>query len=669
MRNKKLLGLVLVILGFTLLTLTGIRTISNPEIFTHIALGQAGSVKADPLSYTMGNEKWINMHPLYNQIVYVLWSLGGAGLITLVHVLIVLASFIMMFRFGREWGGPLSQTLALLLCARLMIPLFNPGPDAFFMLFTALFVTLLYRVKNFVLLAAVLLVLQVLWTNIHPSFLLGPLLILFFAVENWRETRKTSRTAVITPLTARLFGLFAASLLVTLINPNLINLHRHIIANWALLTGTEGLEWISLFNSYFSQKFISGLTLFSLLLGAGGLITLQRRLPSMITLLALIGAFLTVRSIGSLHLFAFLAFPFLILSFNAISEYLSRPLTAVLKTSNSFLHTLLSAVTLILVVASIGSLVTNRAYARIGSASQFGLGVQKDAFPVAAAGILARDDFPKHMINIAHDGGYIALLVPDRKVFCDTRISFYGTDFYQTLDHALLGQRDAWKTILSTWNPHAVVLNACWPDAGAFVNRLIASKVWKLVYFDGSTVILVRDIPEYSTLINDPAIQKYGVRVLEQSRRDYIRKNKGIIKAGNPSRLIGAGGIYLVLNRPKEAETIYSALTTGNPYMAGGWLGLGQSMILQKQLSKGIGYMEKAADITPQSGRIWMNLFQAYRMKGDKEKARAASAKLKKFFKADQAPVEQEAAVQKKSARGPEQIPDGSDLEMPSQLK
>ena len=60
----------------------------------------------------------------------------------------------------------------------------------------------------------------------------------------------------------------------------------------------------------------------TLILGAGGLITLQKRLPSMITTLALIGAFLTVRSIGSLHLFAFLAFPFMVLSFNAVSEYL-----------------------------------------------------------------------------------------------------------------------------------------------------------------------------------------------------------------------------------------------------------------------------------------------------------------------------------------------------------
>jgi tetratricopeptide (TPR) repeat protein len=668
MSSKKSLGLVLVVLGFILLALTGIRTISSPDIFTHIALGQAHSVKIDALSYTMTGQPWINMNPLYNSLVFALWSMGGAGLVTLVHVLVVLASFIMMFRFGKEWGGPVSQGLALLLCARLMLPVFNPGPSVFFMLFTSLFLTLLYRIKNFNLLAVILLVLQVLWTNMHPSFLFGPALILFFAIENWQETRQRSRASMVTPLTTKLFGLSAVALAVTLINPNLINLHRHILTNWILLTGTETLEWISLFSNSFPQSFISSLTIFALILGAGGLITLQKRLPSLTTTLALIGAFLTVRSIGSLHLFAFLAFPFMILSFNAVSEYLSRTLTTVMKTSDATLHRILSIITGILLVASITSLITNRSYTNIGSASRFGLGVEEGAFPVAAAGILSRDDFPKTILNIAHDGGYIAMQTPGRKIFCDTRASFYGAEFYKTLNRALLGQPGAWKTVLSEYNPHAVVLNACWPDAGALANRLIASKVWKLVYFDGSTVILVRDLPEYATLINDPAIQKYGMKVLEHAQAECL-KSKGLIKAGNSSRMVGAGSVYLALNRPKQAQDVYETLIKSSPNMAGAWLGLGQSMILQKQISKGLEYIEKAAKITPRSSRVWMGLFQAYRLKGDEENARNAADQLNKFFKAEKATIEQQAETeQKKAVQKPVQKPE-VDLQMPQQLK
>jgi hypothetical protein len=676
MSNKKSLGLVLIILGFILLTLTGIHTISSPDIFTHIALGQAGNVKADTISYTMSGQTWINMNPLYNSMVASLWNLGGAGLVTLVHVLALLAAFIMMLHFSKEWGGPVSQGLALLVCAHLLLPVFNPGPGIFFILFTALFLTLLYRVKNFNLLAILLVVLQILWTNIHPSFLFGPALILFFAFENWQKTRNASRTTMVTPLTAKLLGLSVVALLVTLINPNLINLHRHIFSNWMVLTGKENIEWISLFGQFFSQDVFNNLTRFALLLGAAGLITLQKRLPTMITLLALTGAILSVISPDMTHLFAFFAFPFMILSFNAVSEYLSRTLTMVFKTSDTMLHDLLAVITLILIIISAGSLITNRAYINMGSASRFGLGVEEGAFPVAAADILSRTDFPKNILNIAHDGGYIAMKAPGRKIFCDTRISFYGEEFYKTLDAALRGQPGAWKTVLSDWNPHAVVLNGCWPDAGALASRLISSGVWKLVYFDGATVILVRDLPEYATLIKDSAIQNQGVAILEKSRIEYLEQSKGFVKAGNPARLIGAGGIYLALNRPQEAQSFYEALTQNSPNMAGAWLGLGQCLILQKQLSKGLAYMEKAANITPHNGRVWIGLFQVYQLKGDEGKARNAADQLNKFYKAEKATVEQQAVKeQRKPARKPAdtsatpaQQP-GSTPEMPDQLK
>ncbi len=668
MSSKRSLGLILIVFGFILITLTGIRTLSNPELFTHIALGQAAGSGGDPLSYTMAGQTWVDLNPLYNKLAALLWTAGGAGLITIVHVLVMLTAMILMYLFGRKWGGPLSQGLALLLCAWLLLPVFNPAPVAFALLFSALFVTLLYRVKNFGVLAVLLLILQMLWTNMHPSFIFGPILILFFAIENWQKTRTASRVALVTPLTTRLFGLAVMALTVTLANPNLINLHRYIFANWLTLTGTDGLEWISLFSSGFPQGFITSLTLFSLILGAGGLITLQKKLPAMITLLALVGAFLTVRSIGSLQSFTLLALPFMILSFNSVGEYLSRSLSTAFKANEKVMHDVTAVVTILLMIFTAGSLATNGAYVNIGSASEFGLGLEDESFPFAAAGLLQRDDFPEKILNIAHDGGYIAVADPGRKVFCDTRTSFYGTDFYKTLNRALLGQAGAWKAIMSDWNPHAVVLNGAWPDSGALANRLVASKAWKLVYFDGATIILVRDLPEYKTLINDPSIQKYGIKVLEDTRRAYIAGNQGLFKAGNSSRLIGAGGIYLALNRPAEAESIYKTLTRHCPDMSKAWLGLGQSLILQKRLSEGITYMERAADITPHSSRVWMGLYQAYRLKGDKAKTQEAAQQLNKFFQADEATVEQREATENKNAVKPD-LPGNGAPELPAELK
>lgn len=669
MSTKKSIGLVLVVFGFLLITLTGIRTISSPDLFTHIALGGSEASSGDPISYTMADQQWVTLHPLYNKLAAALWTAGGAPLITLVHVALMLAAFILMFRFGKEWGGPVSSGLALLLCAWLILPICTTGPTTVALFFTSLFVTLLYRMKNFTVLAVLLLALQFLWTNMHPSFLFGPILILFFALENRQASRTASRTSPVTPLTTRLFVLTGAALLVTLINPNLINLHTHVIANWSLLTGTKGMEWISLYSSGFPQGFITSLTIFALVLGAGGLITLQKKLPPVITFLALVGAFLTVRSIGALQSFTVLALPFMMLSFNSVSEYLSRTLTILFKASEDVLHHVMAVITLVLMLASAGIIVTNSAYASIGSAAEFGLGVEEEAFPVAAEKVLDRDDFPERILNIGHDGGYLFVQNPGRKVFADTRTTLYGPDFYKTLNRALLGQAGAWKTIMADWNPHAVVLNGAWPDSGALANRLVASGAWKLVYFDGATVILVRDRPEYATLINDPSIQKYGLSILEETRKKYIADNAGIMKSGNSSRLIGAGGIYLALNRPKEAEAVYRILTRHTPNMSFAWLGLGQSLMFQKKISEGITYMEKAAEITPRSSRVWMGLYRAYRLKGDKKNVDKAAEQLNKFFQADEATIEQRNVTERKKPESAKQLKSKDEPSLPNELQ
>jgi len=92
-------------------------------------------------------------------------------------------------------------------------------------------------------------------------------------------------------------------------------------------------------------------------------------------------------------------------------------------------------------------------------------------------------------------------------------------------------------------------------------------------------------------------------------------------------------------------------------------------MILQKQLTKGLGYMEQAAAITPRSARVWMGLLQAYRMKQDEPNARKAAEQLNKFFQAEEATVEQqEAATQKKAAAKKVQQEENG-LDLPSELK
>jgi tetratricopeptide (TPR) repeat protein len=286
--------------------------------------------------------------------------------------------------------------------------------------------------------------------------------------------------------------------------------------------------------------------------------------------------------------------------------------------------------------------------------------------------VIRRADFPQKILNIAHDGGYIAVHAPGRKVFCDTRTSLYGLDFLRTLNQALLGQPKAWNSIMEKWSPHAVAVNTCWPEAGDLTARMIASRNWKLIYFDGSTALLVRNLPEYASLLSDRQIQSSGLALLEKARQEYSRQGK-LFKQGTSSRLIGAGTVYLSLNRAQQAGELFALLARHNPRMAGAWLGLGRSLVFQRQLSNGLAHMEHAARITPNSGQVWIRLFEIYRLKGDEAKMREASDQLTKFYKAETATVEQQAVKEdKKAEEKPTEKSKGSEpsgFELPDDLK
>jgi hypothetical protein len=79
--------------------------------------------------------------------------------------------------------------------------------------------------------------------------------------------------------------------------------------------------------------------------------------------------------------------------------------------------------------------------------------------------------------------------------------------------------------------------------------------------------------------------------------------------------------------------------------------------------------MEKAAEITPRSSRIWMGLYQAYRLKGDKEKIAEAADKLNKFFQKEEATIEQQEVAKKKEPIKPEDAMKMGEPELPAELK
>jgi tetratricopeptide (TPR) repeat protein len=609
--SKKSFGpsTILVIIGLLFIAAVGFRTISTPEIWTHLAQGRTNA----PISY-LSFDSAVNTTWLYDKLAYTAWNIGGANLLILLNITGLLAAFILLMQVAKKWGGELSQGFALLIAGHLMFQTMDVGPQVVMILFLALFIYVLNTSSKTAVLFGALIPLQIVWTNMHGSFLYGPLLAGLAALQVAQQSKGPAGRSKKGPaIPSATYGMLAILLLIaTVANPSFFELHAQVLAN---LKSPAPSYWSSLFIEYFQIPALKPLILFVMVLGAGGLITLKKKLPIMLTTLAIYGAFLVWTSPQMAILFAVLSFPFVVLSLKAISEYIRGSLEHVLGSQAKLLVPATSVVFVLLVALSLIPIVSNCAYAKTASASNFGLGIQEELYPANIETLINDPAFPaaEKTINLAADGGYLAFKY-NRKVFIDYRPGRYEKDLLIELNDMLLGSKEAYDSITDEFRPEAFIINTLSPSAAQGIVTLLAQRIWKLAYFDGTTAILILNKESFAPVLNNKQAQEAGLARLEKARADYAAKS-GSCSAGNPAELIGSGKVFLALNRPQEAEAIFTLLLQSNKNIPGAWIGLGNSQLLMKNFDGAIDSLKAATKVSPNSIQAWISYANAYQMK------------------------------------------------------
>ncbi len=622
--SKKPLGtsMIYVYLGLVFIALIGIRTISTPEIWSHLAQGAHNA----PLSY-VETDSAVNPTWLYDKLVFGLWSIGGAAALILFNVACLLAAFVLLLKVSQKWGGPLSQGFALLVSGHLIFQGLDVDPQTMMMLFIALFVYLVSTLKKPAMLFGILIPLQIIWANMHGSFLFGPFIVALAAIQAAQSSKSGKRKKAQKPSAGLLGGVAVACLLATLANPYLAKLYGQIVAE---MQTPYPAYWVSLLREYFQIPSTDPLTFLVLILGAGGLITLKKRLPVMLTTLAIIGAFLVIRSTYTAQLFVALAFPFIVLSFSAIGEYLSGSFKTLLGKREKLLEPVTQVVFVLLIVLSLIPVVGNCAYTQIGSTSKFGLGIQDELYPSGAEALINDPAFPEIAINLAADGGYLAFNY-NRKIFVDYRPGHYDRELLNNLDLMLRGNSKAYDTLFDKYRPEAIILNTLNPVAAQGVVTLLSRRIWKLAYFDGTTAILLLNTEELAPLINNKEAQAAGLAKLEAAKEKYAAKvNKGC-RAGIPAELIGAGKIFLAFNRPEQSEAIFSLLLQGNEKIPSAWIGLGNSQLMLKKFDAATEALATATELAPNNLQAWLSYANACKFSGNTEEANRAIETVKQL--------------------------------------
>lgn len=620
-----------VALGLLVLALAGWRTIATADIWTHIACGRDivhnGIPRAATLTFALPPDTgWVNATWLYDLGAAALWKFGGSPLVTVGHIAAILLAFALLaltaLRRGDGEGWPVA--LALGVTTLLFLPVFSPSPLLVAPVFVAAFLARLWRGSCWRIARFALPALQVVWTNMHPSFVLGPMLAALFAIDARLIERRGGKPEI--PATA-LTILAAALALLTLANPYGFGLHAWILHNLPMALRDLSLDAASYFAVEFAQSSLRYAPYAAVAVAAAGMVLIRDRLSIGFTGAAALGAFLLFRSPALTPVSAALLFPFVAASLASFAP------------GRTF-RRLAGGITLVALAVLAAFLAGGRHLDRLGLAARMGLGIQTDVFPADAAQIIASGPaFPARMLNFPPEGGFLAVRMPRRDIFCDTRIDLYGDAFLARLARGVLGDAQELRTMETEYGCGAILVNCSWPQAGNAAAGLTARGRWALAYFDGAAAIFLRNTVENVPSLRDRRLQRSGIEKIEAARRDYAARVEGGSAPGVSPRLIGAGHIYLGLGRFQEARVVYALLTRGSPHMHGAWLGLG---IAQEQLgehAEAIAALQRAAAMRPKDPLPLLWLSRAWRASGKTqeadaavEKARALNATLTEAF-------------------------------------
>ncbi len=616
---------IMVLLGFGLLALAGVRTMAGAGFWTHLAAGRwiaaYGIPFQDVFSYLAPDQPWRDVTWLYDLWVYLLWQWLGAPGMVVFHVALVVLAFVFLVAAARPLAGALAITIALVMAAWLVAPVFQPGPALFCLVFPALYVALLSSqtarpgVSLLIMAPA-----QWIWANTSASFLLGPVLVLLFAFEAWWGHRgaPAARSSA-----GGLTWLAVALLAVSALTPYGF---YGFAGGWRfwLQPGMEaGIEWISPFADLWVVSSTRQVLYAALAVGAAGLVLSRRKLPLALTALAFCGAFLALRSLLFSAWFAVLAFPFLCLGLAALGDVLGD---FVLRGRGlGMAQKAVAVATGLVILGSAFLFMTNRYYAREGSPSAFGLGVAHDRFPDALLRNVPADWLPRRMLNLAVDGGYLAWQRPGQRVALDARSAIYKPATYALLNDALMeGKGRRWQELLRRYQPDAVLVNMSDPAAPAVVRNVWLNYGWPLVYFDGLSALFAP--PRGPTLrkLSNARIRQAGLRELDRACQSYQGELGLIFRPAAPPRLVGASRFFMALGRYHDARTVYEILLPGVPDMVTGWINLGICETELNRPTAAVAAFERALRLMPRHATAWWWLARA--LAADGQTAAAESA-------------------------------------------
>lgn len=547
-------AIALLFLAYTL------QTMSTPDIWWQMRAGQLvlqnhAWPSTDLLSYTVPTHEWIELRWVFGVLAYLGYTLGGSPLLVVAQCVILAAAFaVLLTPLRRALLAP-TGLLATALALAAAEARFNIRPEIFTTLFLCITLTTLDRAarpggETMRRCLWALPLLQVLWTNTHTVFILGPVVAWAFALGDF------------THRFLRVGGLGFAH--------TRIEIHANSRFDWRLFAVAVGMTLATLVNPWFTKGALFPLTLYADTLGSSLGSTIQEFAPPIdlwpkwtsdlyaaaaLAALSALSFLFNWRRTNLIRLGLWLAFFFLaakavrnIGPFSVIALWATlrnfTDLAAAQRTPRR--SPLIPAANLLIAAGALfGAWYTasDRLANSQNSPRRSGLGVTPWVVPQRAVEFMLTHNIKGNVFHSMGDGAYLAFAAGGTyPVYIDGRLEVYTEPFIAKALNLpdLLARWDAF-TAEHSINAALIQTDQLQPA----ISFLMRRADWSLVHIDERGVLFLRTIPEHA-----PIIEQFRI----DPRLPYVPREKEPSDAAGqfPRTLGGVGTPWFTLGMAKN---------------------------------------------------------------------------------------------------------------------
>lgn len=590
--------ILLIILFFVLMVHLN-KEIRDLDLWLHLKTGEQIFLNRaipliDTFSFSKENSTWINHEWLFQLLSYIFFSnVGFDGLIFMQNIVFI-SVFLILFLMGFKNRNFIFVTVMLYIFLLNSSYRFTIRPDMFSVLFLVLFLFILKENKFLYLLP----IFQILWTNFHGFFFIGPLVIFIFYL-----TQRQNKQLIILLL----------SLLACLVNPQFIKgaiypltTSLSLIKDKIVLDIVQELRRPFAIKTFFDFRdlpFFKALIIVSIF----GFRFNQKKFNFTLFLLWFVFLIFSLLAIRNIIYFAIVAI--VTIFYNASQRFSYDNNFSNEKFVNNKFY-FLGRYFLIFIFSL--SMIKN-AILNIGcyyyDFNNYNFksclwGVSQKNFPKKVVDFILKENLPKRLFNDFNSGSYlIGRTYPQRKVFIDGRTEFYGNNFLKEYKEVTNGDEKTIEKIIKQFDLQGFLLTMAMNNYDEKLAKYLFNKPeWKPVYFDETALIFLKDSP-----FNKNLIEKFYIDLKTWSapKAELARISTKIIYPYTYIKrakiLIELGCFNAVISEAKEALKIM-------PNCAEAFELLGSSYLELKEYNLALENLRLAVSLAP-GEFVWRNKF------------------------------------------------------------